>query len=190
MAAVDEGRTWRGHLANRKGKLCRSLLTAALFPGLWACTGTFVAAGPTADVGTLGVSGLQGGIGGHLEIGKLWERERFALSAVVTGAVAGYSSAGDADPVFFTGLEVRSRRWLGHDGPGMRPFLEVGGGPVVAWVAGPRAGGLVAHLGAGFQGGRPDLPWWVALRARPMGLVGGQAEFFGSTQLVFGVAFR
>ena len=177
-------------MVNGKATLPRSLLTAALLPGLWTCSGTFVAAGPTADVGTLGVSGLQGGIGGHLEIGKLWERERSALGAVVSGAVAGYSSAADADPVFFTGLEVRSRRWLGDDGPGLRPFLEVGGGPVVAWVAGPQAGGLVAHLGAGFQGGRSDWQWWLALRARPMGLVGGQAEFFGSTQMVFGLAFR
>jgi hypothetical protein len=167
-----------------------SLLTASLLPGLGACTGTFVAAGPTVDVGTLAVSGLQGGIGGHLEIGKLWERERFALGAAVTGAVAGYSSAADGDPVFFTGVEVRSRRWLGHEGPAVRPFLEMGAGPVIAWVAGPRAGGLVAHLGAGFQGGRPDLQWWVALRARPMGLVGGQVEFFGSTQMALGLAFR
>jgi hypothetical protein len=146
-----------------------------LLRGLLACTGTFVAAGPTADVGTLAVSGLQGGIGGHLEIGKLWERERFALGAAVTGAVAGYSSTADADPVFLTGVEVRSKRCLGHEGPGVRPFLELGGGPVIAWVAGPQAGGLVAHLGAGFQGRRSNLQWWVALRARPMGLVGGQA---------------
>lgn len=102
-----------------------------LLLGSWACTGAFVAAGPTADVGTLGVSGLQVGA---------------ALS--------------------------RGRRW-----------------PMVAWVAGPRAGGLVAHVGAGLQGGRPALQWWIALRERPAGLLGGgQAEFFSSTQLVFGLA--
>ena len=166
-------------------------LATALLPGLLACAGTFLAAGPTADVSTLAVSGLQGGIGANLEIGRLWERERLALGAAVTGAVAGYSSAADGDPVFLTGLELRSRRWLGPEGPGLRPFLEIGAGPVIAWIAGPRAGGLVAHLGAGFQGGRSDLQWWMALRARPMGLLGdSQAEFFGSTQLVLGVAFR
>jgi hypothetical protein len=164
------------------------LLSTLLLLGTTACGGVFSAGGPTLDVGTLAVSGLQGGVGGHLEVGRLWPGERLALGAALTGALAGYSSAGDADPVFFTGLEVRARHPLGPDGKAVRPFLEVGGGPVVAWVAGPRAGGLVAHLALGFQGGRHGLPWWIALRARPAGLVGsGQAEFFGSMQLSFGL---
>jgi hypothetical protein len=173
-----------------RSTLYRSLLTTAPLLGVCACTGAFVAAGPTADVGTFAVSGLQGGIGGHLEVGKFWDRERFALGAAISGAVAGYSSAGDADPVFFTAAEVRLKRWLSEDRSRVRPFLDVGGGPVVAWVAGPYAGGLVTHLGVGFEGGRSGLKWWVALRARPMALASGQAEFFGSTQMMFGLAVR
>jgi hypothetical protein len=161
-----------------------------LLLGSAACSGAFVAAGPSLDMGTLTVSGLQGGVGGHLELGKLWKKEPTALGAALTGAIAGYSSAGDADPVFFAALEFRARRRLGPD-RALQQFLEVGGGPVVAWVAGPRAGGLAAHLSVGFQGRRRGLPWWVALRARPAGLVGdGQAEFFGSMQLSFGLSLR
>jgi hypothetical protein len=156
--------------------------------GSWACTGAFVAAGPTADAGTLGVSGLRDGVGGHLEIGMLRERERSALGVALTGTLAGYQSEADGDPVIFTALEARSRWWLGASTGSVRPFLEAGGGPMVAWVAGPRAGGLVAHVGAGLQGGRSALQWSIALRERPAGLLGGQAEFFASTQLVFGLA--
>jgi hypothetical protein len=160
-----------------------------LLPGCWACAGAFVAAGPTADVGTLGVGGMQGGVGGQLEIGMLFrQRERSTLGAALTGSLAGYSTAADADPLFFTGLELRFRRWYGAGTRSTRPFVEVGGGPVVAWAAGPQAGGVVAHLGAGLQGGGPEPRWWVALRARPAGLAGGQAEFFASTQIVFGLA--
>jgi hypothetical protein len=161
-----------------------------LLLGLSACSGAFVAAGPSLDMGTLAVSGLQGGVGGHLELGKLWQRDQSTLGAALTGAIAGYSSTADADPVFFTGLEIRSRRNLSPD-RAVRPFVEAGGGPVVAWVAGPQAGGLVAHLALGFQAGEGGLPWWVAVRVRPAGLVGGdQAEFFGSAQLGFGLSLR
>jgi hypothetical protein len=155
-----------------------------------ACTRAFVAAGPTADVGTLGVSGLQGGLGGHLEIGVLHERQRSALGVALTGMIAGYSSAADADPVFFTTLEARSRRWLGGPTRSVRPFLEVGGGVGMMWVAGPQAGGLVGHVAAGLQGGGSGLQWWVALRERPAGLLGGQAEFFNSAQLALGLEVR
>jgi hypothetical protein len=102
-----------------------------LLLGTAACSGAFVAAGPSLDMGTLAVSGLQGGVGGQLELGKLWKRERSALSAALTGAIAGYSSAADADPVFFTGLEIRARRELGPK-RALLPFFEVGGGRVVA----------------------------------------------------------
>ena len=160
-----------------------------LLPGCCACAGAFVAAGPTADVGTLGVSGLEAGVGGQLEIGRWWrQRERSTLGAALTGSLAGYSTAADADPLFFTGLELRFRQWYGPDTRSVRRFVEVGGGPVVAWAAGPQAGGVVAHLGAGMQGGGPEPKWWLALRARPAGLLGGQAEFFASTQIVFGLA--
>jgi hypothetical protein len=169
--------------------LVSRLTSLLLLLGSSACSGAFVAAGPSLDTGTLAVSGLQGGVGAHLEVGKLWSKERSALGAALTGAIAGYSSAADADPVFFTGLEIRARQNLGQD-RALQPFLELGGGPVVAWVAGPRAGGLVAHLALGLEGGRYGLPWWVALRARPAGLVDGQAEFFGSMQLSFGLSLR
>jgi hypothetical protein len=159
-----------------------------LLLGCCACAGGFAAAGPTADVGTLAVSGLGTGIGGHVELGMTWERKHSILGAALTGTVAGYASAGDADPVLFTALEIRSRRWLGSPARSPRPFFEIGGGPIMAWVAGPMAGGLGAHIGAGIQAVRPTWQWWVALRARPAGLVGGrQAEFFNSTQLVFGL---
>jgi hypothetical protein len=156
-----------------------------------ACTGAFLAAAPTGDVGTLGVSGLQGGVGGHLEIGLLREREGSALLGAATAALAGFASEGDADPVLFTALEVRYRRWLGSPAQSARLSLEAGGGPVVAWVAGPRAGGLSGHIAAGLQGGGPDLQWFVALRERPAGLIGGgQPEFFNSIQTVFGLALK
>jgi hypothetical protein len=116
-----------------------------LLLGSAACSGAFVAAGPSLDMGTLAVSGLHGGVGRHLELGKLCKKEPTALGVALTGAIAGYSSAG----------------------------------------------GLVAHLALGFQGGRRSLPWWVALRARPAELVGDdQAEFFGSMQLSFGRSLR
>jgi hypothetical protein len=152
-----------------------------------ACSTAFVAAGPTGDVGTLGVSGLQGGLGGHLEMGAVWERERSAWSGVLTGTLAGYSTAADADPVVLTALEARSRRWLGLRTRSVRPFLEVGGGVGAMWAAGLQAGGLVGHVAAGFQGGGTGTQWWIALRERPAGLMGGQAEFFNSVQLVLGL---
>jgi hypothetical protein len=154
------------------------------------CTRWFVAAGPTADVGTLGVSGLEGGLGGHLEIGLLHDRGRSALGGVLSGTLAGYSSAGDADPVFLTTLELRSRHWLGTSTRSVRPFVEVGGGGAVMWSAGPQAGGLVGHIAAGLQGGGTGTQWWVAIRERPAGLLGGQAEFFNSVQLTAGLEIR
>lgn len=174
----------------RRLRACRSRswLLMPLFGLCGACSGAFVAAGPTGDVGTLGVAGLQGGLGGHVEVGVLWQREPSAVGCVLTGTVAGYSSAGDADPIFFTALEARSRRWLGRRTRSLRPFLEVGGGLGVMWVAGPQAGGVVGHIGAGLQGGGTGMQWWVALRERPTGLLGGgQAEFFNSVQLALGL---
>lgn len=161
-----------------------------LLLGLCGCARGFVAAGPTADVGTLGVSGLQGGLGGHLEIGAFWDRARSALGGVLAGTLAGYSSAGDADPVFLTTLEIRSRQSLGARTRSVRPFIEVGGGGAVMWSAGPQAGGLVGHIAAGLQGGGTGTQWWVALRERPAGLLGGQAEFFNSVQLTLGLEIR
>jgi hypothetical protein len=162
-------------------------LLLGLLLGLAACSSGFVAAGPTGDLGTLGVSGLQGGLGGHLEMGAVWERERSAWSGVLTGTLAGYSTAADADPVVLTALEARSRRWLGLRTRSVRPFLEVGGGVGAMWAAGLQAGGLVGHVAAGLQGGGTGMQWWVALRERPAGLMGGQAEFFNSVQLVLGL---
>jgi hypothetical protein len=170
-----------------------SIRSSVLVLGLCgACTGVFVAAGPTGDVGTLGVSGLEGGIGGHLEVGVLRERERSALGGALTGTLAGYTTAGDADPVLLTALEVRSRRRLGAGAHprSRRPFFEAGGGPGVMWSAGPRAGGLVGHVAVGIETGGPGLQWWVALRERPALMLGGQAEFFNSVQLVIGLGGR
>ena len=58
-------------------------LLLGLLLGLAACSSGFVAAGPTGDLGTLGVSGLQGGLGGHLEMGAVWERNALELPPVL-----------------------------------------------------------------------------------------------------------
>jgi hypothetical protein len=162
-------------------------LLPGLLLGLAACSGAFVAAGPTGDLGTLGVSGLQGGVGGHLEVGAVRERERSDWSGVLTVTQTANSSAGDADPIVLTALEARSRRWLGLPTRSVRPFLEAGGGVGAMWVAGLQAGGLVGHVAVGLQGGGTGMQWWVALRERPAGLMGGQAEFFNSVQLALGL---
>lgn len=158
----------------------------ALFAGLLsciACNSAFFAAGPTLDAGTLGVSGVETGIGAHAEAGLTQEHEGGSVGAGLAGTLSGFSSEGDTDPIFFTSLEARYRRYGGTPDRGVRPFYGVGGGPVMAWVAGPRKGGLVLNLEIGLRGGR-GLEWWLGLRERPVGMIGGQAEFFNSVQLI------
>lgn len=164
-----------------------SLLALILAMSSTGCGGGFVAAGPTLDAGTLGVTGLESGVGGHSEAGTLWEREDYSLGVAVTGALAGYQGEGDGDPLFFTSAEARYRRALGQPRASSRPFVEAGCGPVLAWMAGPRQGGLSLHCAVGIEGGGESLRWWIALRERPTGLFGRQAEFFNSAQVVFGL---
>lgn len=163
----------------------RRLFPLALLLTTPACAGTFVAGGPSFDYGTLDASGVGTGVGGVLEAGF---RSRASLSGAVTGALVGYRSEGDADPIFLTTLEARYLRPLGNPARRVRPFLELGGGPAMAWVAGPRNGGLVAGLGLGLEGGGEGARWWLTLRERPTLLFSGRAEVIGSTQLVFGFA--
>jgi hypothetical protein len=92
--------------------------------------------------------------------------------------------------VFLTAVEARSRRWLGMRTRSVCPFLEVGGGVGAMWAAGLQAGGVVGHVAAGLQGGGTGTQWWIALRERPAGLMGGQAEFFNSVQLALGLEVR
>lgn len=162
-------------------------LAVALSVSLAGCGGVFLAAGPSLGAGTMAVSGLQGGIGAHLEAGRFWPGPDNEWGAVGTGSLAGYSGEGDGDPIYLTTIEGRYRSWPGPAEAGPRPFFEAGAGPGMAWLAGPRQGGLTAHLAIGIGSRGSSLGWWLALRERPAVLFGGQAEFYNAVQLVLGL---
>lgn len=154
--------------------------------GLTGCTSALVGGGPTVDLGTIAVGGVEGGVGAHAEAGIYKARARSDVGGVISLAVAGYTGDNDGDPIFFTTLEARYRSWLGARQTTVRPFLELGGGPTVTLISGHQAG-LTGHVALGLAGGGGSVGWWLSLRERPAFLFGRQAEFFNSTQLLLGI---
>ena len=154
--------------------------------GLTGCTSVLVGGGPTADLGTIAVGGVHGGVGAHAEAGIYKARAKSDVGGVISLAVAGYTGDNDGDPIFFTTLEARYRSWLGAMGAAIRPFLELGGGPTVTWISSQQAG-VTGHVALGLAGGGHSVGWWLSLRERPAFLYGRQPEFFNSTQLLLGI---
>ncbi|MBL0213588.1 MAG: hypothetical protein IPQ07_06885 [Myxococcales bacterium] len=69
--------------------------------------------GPALSAGSVGVPGTATGIGGGAEIEV---RHRSGLAAAVAVDLAGYASAGDADPIVWSEVSARYRLPLFDDG--------------------------------------------------------------------------
>jgi hypothetical protein len=162
-------------------------LFSLMLLGCTGCAGAFVAGGPSVDSGTVAVSGVTTGVGGQVEVGRFWPSTGPEWGVALGGAVAGFRSEGDADPILVASLEARHRSWFNH-GDSTRSFFEAGVGPIVTFIAGPQQGGVVAHLALGLEGGG-STRWSIALRERPALLYGRQSEFYNSVQALFGLQF-
>ena len=152
------------------------------------CASVSLGAAVGYDAGTVGVSGVETGVGFQAEaIAYPWDGRGFGIGPSVQ--VAGYSNAGDADPIAFATLDVRY-----HSVPEdrSRPYLQLGTGVGVALSPGIRhvAVPLQAEVGLERRAGR--VTGRIGLRERFVGLVGSgdpALEAFNAVQLVLGLSF-
>lgn len=162
------------------------MAVAAILPGLSACASTFVGAGPGWDAGTLGVSGVDTGIGVHLEAVGYAGEEATGLGLGPAVQLAGYDTDGDADPIAFTTLEARYRRRFGTPRRA-GPYWELGSGAGVAWAPGVQRAAVPfqGEIGVQTLAGRALLS--LGVRERFLLLIGtGSPPFdaFNSVQLI------
>lgn len=158
-----------------------------------ACSSVLVRGAPTFDAGTLAVSGVETGIGGQIEIIGYTGPNATGPGVGAALAVVGYSSAGDADPIFLTTLEGRYRRGL-RTSPSTQWYGELGTGVGLAWIAGSvDAAAIPVQAEAGFRDPDGGLLWSVGLRERATVLIGSGSppvDFLNSIQLIAGLGFR
>jgi hypothetical protein len=139
--------------------------------------------GPTFSAGSVAVpgtaTGFAGGVDGEVQIGG-----DFAVA--VTADLAGYPSAGDGDPIFWTEAQLRYRLPI-HDAPTWRVFGTVGVGPglvVCCYLDAAVAGGFV-ELAIERRFGRALIG--ASLRERPAYFMTG-GDPFGEIHTTIGLA--
>jgi hypothetical protein len=138
------------------------------------------------DAGTAGVSGVETGVGTHIE--AIGFRSASAIGVGPALAVAGYPTAGDADPLWFTTAELRFRHTRDRS-----PFYWEGGtGFGIAWVAGPRQAVAVAQFEVGVKKRAGSVLLFAGARERFLGLLGTGSppgDVFNSLHAVVGLGF-
>jgi hypothetical protein len=158
-----------------------------------ACSSVLVRAAPTFDAGTFEVSGVETGIGGQIEMIGYTGPNATGPGVGAAIAVAGYSSAGDADPIFLTTLEGRYRRGL-RTNPSAQWYGELGTGLGLAWGAGSvDAAAIPVQAEVGLRDPDGGLLWSLGLRERATLLIGSGSpplDLLNSIQLVAGLGFR
>lgn len=164
------------------------LLTAVLLAG---CGSVATRAGPTWDAGTVGVGGVESGVGGHAElVGYRGPASRgFGLGPAL--GLAGYSSSGDADPIAFTTFEGRWRGEFGRE-DGRGATWELGSGIGGAWTPTLNRAVVPLHAGVGWQLRAGGTHLSVELRERVLAMVGSGSpptDVLSSLQLVLGLGF-
>jgi len=153
------------------------------------CATVTVRVGPTYDAGTLAVSGVQTGWGGH---GEVIGYTRSAADSYGLGGSfhwVGYSTGGDADPILFTTGEVRYRHDFGpRRGRGL--YGELGTGLGLGWSPSIDRVAVPLQAELGYQVRSRNALFSLGVRERFLGLVGtGSPPFdaFNSVQLVAGL---
>jgi hypothetical protein len=159
-----------------------------MLPAIWGCSTVMVAGGLGHDAGSVGVSGIETGMGGQLELIDY----RSAPSPWGFGpavALAGYSTANDADPIGFATYDVRHRRPFGTTAA-RGAYWEWGTGAGVAWSAGIRGAAFPVQGEIGMQKRVGAVTWSWGVRERFIGVLGTGSpawDPFNSVQVVVGV---
>lgn len=159
----------------------RAAWAAALVPLLAGCGPTLVGGAAGFDAGTLGVGGVETGIGGQAELIFFDRGGRWGGGPAFQWA--GYRTEGDADPIAFTTAELRR-----HVGRLEGAYMEFGGGIGGAWSSGLRRIALPLQAEVGVAARVGGFRGRVALRERFVGLIGDgtpPADAFNSVQIAF-----
>ena len=169
----------------------RRSLWLVVVPALSGCSAVMVAGGPGFDAGSFGVSGVENGIGAHIEVIRYPRADSLGLGLGGAFELAGYPSGGDADPLGFTTFEVRYRRPFDTTAA-HGAYWEIGSGGGIAWSAGIRAAAVPLQGEIGMQKQTGSVLLSIGLRERFLGLISSGSpplDFFNSVQVVVGVRF-
>jgi hypothetical protein len=161
--------------------------TAVLIAGLLVlspgCSTVMVGGGAGFDAGTVGVSGIETGVGTHVEIIGYTAARATGFGTGASFHILGFQSAQDADPMALMVLEGR-HRWARHRGDGAGLFWGLGTGAGTAWTP------TVSHLAVPLQveigvnrvvGG---VIFEIAARERLVGLIGTGSPPFDAVNAV------
>jgi hypothetical protein len=147
--------------------------------------------GPGWSLGSVGVSGIETGIGGGVEGGAYFGSGRSAGGFFLTVDVAGYVGSGDGDPILSGSAEGRYRRFLAGPDDRVRPYVAAGGGLGLVILLGV---GASVFGEAGVDWSRPGGPHLgIALRERLAFIGSGgspPAEPLNTIQLVASLGWR
>jgi hypothetical protein len=172
-------------------RLARELLPLLLvLPSATACTSFLVGGGPSYDAGTLGVSGIETGMGGFGEVIVYTASSAMGFGFGPSLQIAGFNTDGDADPIVFTNMETRFRKPF-RESPGIRAFWEYGSGLGLAWAPSIQRVVLPLHGEVGLQTRSGAWAVGLGIRERILALIGiGSPPFdaFNSLQLVLHVS--
>ena len=169
--------------------LQKTSLSLFVLPALCGCSAVMVGGGAGYDAGTLGVSGIKTGVGGHVEVIGYGRARSLGVGPALQ--LAGYNTAGDADPLAFTTFDVRYRR-PARGGDTTQVYWEIGSGLGAAWSAGIRAAAMPLQGEVGVQRQTGSVILSLGVRERFLGLVGAGSpawDAFNSVQLVFSARF-
>ena len=153
------------------------------------CSSVLVRGGPSYDLGTLGVSGVETGFGGQAEAIGYRQRGGTGYGLGLTLELAGYSTEGDGDPVAFTSLEGRHRIMLG-EGEDAGVYSELGTGVGLAWAPGVQRVTIPLQGEAGVQERWAGTFFSLGIRERFLPMIGEGSPAFdvlNSVQVVAGV---
>jgi hypothetical protein len=101
--------------------------------GLTGCHSGLLGAGVAYDAGTLGVSGIETGVGLHLEAIGYRAPNGTGIGLGPVLQIAGYTLEGDGDPLGFSTLEVRYRQFM-HPTGMTGAYWAVSSGAGAAWA--------------------------------------------------------
>ena len=102
----------------RETRCAVCVLTLIMSGSTYGCTSIVVSGAAGFDVGTLGVNGIDAGVGVQTEAIGYVDLDGTSVGFGPAVEIAGYDTEGDADPIAFTTLDIRYRRFLdGRSGP-------------------------------------------------------------------------
>jgi hypothetical protein len=131
-----------------------------------------LAARGSYDVGSVSVPGTDQGLGAGASLRLAFRAERGAWELSLDHDVAGYSGAGDGDPILQFAVTVSRRRELGAPGGGLRPYWSIGGG--------------LGFLGLGASGGILPLRATLGLAFLTDRNAGLELALFERATLIYG----